>query len=749
MAKSNKGLETTIIKWLWRGFFAVVIGFPLFICLVSWNVFGDLPEIEELENPKSNLASEVYSEDGELLGKYFIQNRSNVPHDSISDWMYDALVSTEDVRFRKHHGIDLRALVRAVVFMGKNGGGSTITQQLAKNLFHDSPNSKIGRIMQKFKEWIISVRLEKRYTKDEIITMYLNTVEFSGHSFGIKAGAKEFFNKYPSELNAEESSVLVGLLTAITRFNPKRNPKDSKQRRNVVLKQMAVNNIFSEEVKDSLQQLPITLDYVADDHNRGQATYFREQLKRDLKAWAKDYEERTGRKYDIYKDGLKVYTSINSSMQKHAENAVEKHMIDLQGTFNKHLKGRAPWVDKNWREIKSYPEREFKKTYTYRLLKKKYNGNEKKIMAAANEPHEMTIFDWNSPNHEKDTVMSSIDSIKWMKHFLHTGFIAIEPTTGQVKAWVGGIDHRYFQYDHVNKKATRQVGSTFKPFIYALAIDNNESPCKQYPDHPFTWRIEGSKDWTAKNSGGSDGEMKTMYQGLGGSMNTITAQVMYNLGESSPKSVIDFVRKMGITSEKMEPVPSICLGTADISVFEMASAFTTFVNKGFWVEPTYITRIEDKNGNVLEEFSPKKINQVLNEEKAYVVFKMLQKVVDGGTGQRLRYKYGINGAIGGKTGTTQNNADGWFMGVTKDLVTATWVGGDDQSIRFRSTKYGQGAHAALPIFAYFIKAAKADPDLDIKLEPLEKPEDAHSIIYDCEEFKEYQDKSDPQLDDLF
>ena len=747
MSKSNNNLNRVLVKWMWRSFFAFLIGLPLFLMLVSWNVFGELPKIEELENPKSNLATEVFSEDGELLGKYFIQNRSNVPHDSISQWMYDALESTEDVRFRSHHGIDLKALVRAVARFGKDGGGSTITQQLAKNLFHDAPSSKLGRIMQKFKEWIISVRLEKRYTKDEIITMYLNTVEFSGHSFGIKAGANEFFNKTPMELNAEESAVLVGLLTAITRFNPKRNPIDSRQRRNVVLMQMAKNEIFSNEVKDSLQKLPITLNYVADDHNRGRATYFREHLKKDLKAWAKEYNKINKTKIDIYKDGLKVYTTINSSMQRYAEEAVEKHMIDLQSTFVKHLKGRAPWVDKNWKEIKTYPEREFKKTYAYRLLKKKHKGNEQKIFAEANTPHQMTIFDWNSPNHEKDTVMSSIDSLKWAKHFLHTGFVAMEPTTGQVKAWVGGIDHRYFQYDHVNKRATRQVGSTFKPFVYALAIDNNVSPCTEYPDHPFTWRIEGSKDWTAKNSGGSDGEMKTIYNGLANSMNTITAQVMYNLGESSPTSVIDFVRKMGITSEKMEPVPSICLGTADISVFEMASAFTTFVNKGFWVEPTYITRIEDKNGNVLEEFSPKKINQVLNEEKAYVIFKMLQRVVDGGTGQRLRYKYGIHGAIGGKTGTTQNNADGWFMGVTKDLVTATWVGGDDQSVRFRSTRYGQGAHAALPIFAYFIKAAKADPDLGIKLLPLDEPENKNTIIYDCDEFKKKQVDTDP-LEDL-
>ncbi len=735
MSKSKNGLGKVLVKWTWRAFFAMLIGLPLFLFLVSWNVFGELPKIEELENPKSNLATEVFSEDGALLGKYFIQNRSNVAHDSISSWMYAALESTEDVRFREHHGIDLKALVRAVVRLGKDGGGSTITQQLAKNLFHDEPSSKLGRIMQKFKEWIISVRLEKRYTKDEIITMYLNTVEFSGHSFGIKAGANEFFNKTPLELNPEESAVLVGLLTAITKYNPKRNPNNSRQRRNIVLMQMAKNEIFSEAVKDSLQKLPITLNYVADDHNRGRATYFREHLKQDLKSWAKEYNRINNTNIDIYKDGLKVYTTINSSMQRHAENAVEKHMIDLQATFNKHLKGRAPWVDKNWKEIKSYPVREFKKTYSYRLLKKKHKGDEKKIFAEANTPHKMTIFDWNSPNHEKDTIMSSMDSLKWAKHFLHTGFVAIEPTTGQVKAWVGGIDHRYFQYDHVNKRATRQVGSTFKPFVYALAIDNNVSPCAEYPDHPFTWRIDGSKDWTAKNSGGSDGELKTIYHGLANSMNTITAQVMYNLGENSPKSVIDFVRKMGITSEKMEAVPSICLGTADISVFEMASAFTTFVNKGFWVEPTYITRIEDKNGNVLEEFSPKKINQVLNEEKAYVVFKMLQKVVDGGTGIRLRYKYKINGAIGGKTGTTQNNADGWFMGVTKDLVTATWVGGDDQSVRFRSTKYGQGAHAALPIFAYFIKAAQADPELNFQLLPLDEPENTGTIIYDCEEFK--------------
>jgi penicillin-binding protein 1A len=744
----EKNRIAKFIKYLWVGFVSFIVGMTVFLFLISLNVFGDLPDIKELENPKSNLASEIYSEDGELLGKYFLQNRVNVPHDQISDNVYNALVATEDERFRSHSGIDLRALVRAVVYMGKAGGASTITQQLAKNLFHDKPKSKIDRIMQKFKEWVISVRLEKRYTKDEIITMYLNTVEFSGHSYGIKAASKEFFNKKPSELNIQESAVLVGVLKAISKYNPKRKPDESIGRRNIVLGQMFKVNYLTKAERDSLQSLPIELDYVADDHNKGMATYFREHLKKELKKWSADYEERTGEKYNIYKDGLKIYTTINSTMQRYAEDAMEKHMRDLQKQFIKLLGDRAPWRDQHWHEIKSYPEREFKRSEAYRALKRRYGNNEDSIKYFMNLPHEMKVFDWNSPNYEKDTVMSSLDSVKYVRHFLHTGFIAIEPGTGQVKAWVGGIDHKYFQYDHVNKNATRQVGSTFKPFVYALAIDNNVSPCKTYPDVPFTWRIEGSDDWTAHNSDGSDGEDKTLYQGLANSMNTITAQVMYNLGENSPASVIEFIRKMGVTSEKMEPVPALCLGTADISVFEMASAFTTFVNKGFWVEPTYLTRIEDKNGNILEEFAPKKIEQVLSEEKAYAIFKMLEGVVNRGTGIRLRYRYKVEGTVAGKTGTTQNNADGWFMGLTKNLVTATWVGGEDQSIRFRSTAYGQGANMALPIFANFIKSVTADKTLGISLDPLDVPESIPAIVTDCEEYDQNNGTHEDPLGDL-
>lgn len=727
MNKKNQG---TGLSKFWKFFIYSLIAVPVFFILVSFGILGSMPDIEELENPKSALSSELYSEDGVLLGQYFIQKRSYLGYNDISSKMFDALIATEDERFYDHSGIDVKRLVGAVLRLGSSGGASTLTQQLAKNLFHYDngvrPNIVV-RIAQKFKEWVIAVKLERRYTKEEIATMYLNTVQFSGNSYGIKSAAKEFFNKHPSDLKTEECAVLVGVLKAITIYNPKRNPNNSTARRNIVLGQMLRNKKLTQEEFDDLKSKPIVLDYQYEDHNNGPAVYFREWLKKDLMKWCKENKKPNGEPYNLYKDGLKIYTTINSKLQEYAENAANRHLKDLQGQFDKSWGNREPWRDENWKVLPNYPVQELKKTPRYRLLKQAYGKDTSKIMKICRTKTKMTIFSWNG---DVDTMMSPLDSVKYMKRFLHTGFIAIQPSTGQVKAWVGGINHHYFQYDHVNKSAGRQVGSTFKPFVYALAIDNKLSPCIQFPNTPPPY-----PNWTVHNSDGAYGGTMNMYKGLATSTNCIVAQIMHSMGENAPANVVEFVRKMGIDSAKLDPVPSICLGVTDISPFDMAAAFSTFANKGYWIEPTYLTRIEDKNGNILAEFSPNSIKQIMTEEKAYVMCQLLEGVVQRGTGQRLRRKYGVEGWVGGKTGTTQSNSDGWFMGVTKDLVCATWVGCDSRKVRFRSTALGQGAHAALPIFGYFIKQAKGDPKLGITLQPIDRPAQELSIEFNCNQYQ--------------
>lgn len=695
---------------------------------ISKGLLGAMPDIVELENPKSEISSEIYAEDGVLLGKYYIKNRSNVSYAQISPFMFLALIATEDIRFDKHAGIDFRSLARAIAGAGGSGGGSTITQQLAKNLFHDPDySSTIKRVIQKLKEWVIAIELERAYTKDEIITMYLNTVQFSGHSYGIKSAAKEFFNKEPLDLKREEAAVLVGLLKAISYYSPKLNPENAIKRRNVVLSQMAKYKFFPKEEFDSLKSLPIELDYVADSHNEGLAPYFREYMKRILIPWCNE------RGLNLYKDGLKIYTTINSKMQAHAEKAVNFHLTSLQAEFYKSWGNKVPWRAENWAELKSFPEMEAKKTERYRTLKLEFKDDTAAIWKVMNTPAKMTLFSWQG---EVDTTMSPMDSVKYYAQFLQTGFIAMDPHTGQIKSWVGGINHKYFQYDHVNKSATRQVGSTFKPLFYASALYLGADPCEYFPREQTTFFIDGSQSWSPKNSDGSSGGFMNMPQGLANSDNLYTAQLMKSLGESGPQNVVDFVRKMGIDSSKLQAVYSICLGVCDISVMEMASAFSVFANKGNWIEPTFLTRIEDKNGNILAEFGPTKINQVLTEEKAYTIFKFLEGAVNYGTGARLRGRYKIAGTIGGKTGTTQSNSDGWFMSVTRDLVTATWVGCDSRAVRFRSTNLGQGANSALPIFANFIKSVLADQELDFRLDPLDVPEVVSTPpMWECAPYK--------------
>ncbi|MBS3914810.1 MAG: transglycosylase domain-containing protein [Bacteroidetes bacterium] len=713
-----------MIPRFWKALGGGVVLSFLFFLLVSFGLFGDLPDIKELENPSSALSSEIYSEDGEVLGKYFMENRTNVRHEEIAQSVYDCLIATEDIRFEKHSGIDVRGTARALAMLGKDGGASTISQQLAKNLFsiYEKPKTKLGRVMQKCKEWIIAIRLERRYTKDEIITMYLNTVPFSGVSFGIEAASKEFFNKKPKDLKLEESAVLIGMLKANSAFNPKLNPDRSMKRRNIVLQQMKKYDKITEEEFLKLKETPIKLDYISAEGD-GEALYFRDQLAEYLKDWCKDNG------YNLYRSGLKIYTTINSKMQHNAEMAVKKHMKEMQKVFNQGWGKQDPWRTLNWQVIPDFIENAIKRTDRYKELQEKFGPDQKRILAELKKPVKMTVFSWNG---ERDTFMSPYDSMKYIKKLLHAGFVAVEPETGFIKAWVGGINHKYFKFDHVNKYSRRQVGSTFKPLVYATAMDINKiPPCQKFPREPVTFKIPGGT-WTPRNDNGSGGEW-TMAKGLALSDNYITAQVMKTLGDEGPQMVVKFAERVGIEKNRILPVPSICLGAVELSPYEMASAYTAFVNKGLWVEPTFITRIEDKKGNILAEFQATRHDQVLSEEKAYLMFKMLTGVVDFGTAGGLKGKYGLSGAYGGKTGTTQGSADGWFVGVTKNLVCATWVGADDPSVRIRNGWYGQGAMMALPIYGMFMQDCMKIKSLGLSTDWPDAPIRVSDILNACNE----------------
>ncbi len=740
--KSGKtSFSSNLIKRLWKYFFIGLGLLVVFMVLVRVGLFGKLPDFEEeLENPRTKLASEIYSSDDELIGKLFYQeDRTNSDFKDIPQHMKDALVATEDFRFYKHSGIDARALARAIAKLGTDGGGSTISQQLAKNLFHDQARSLPARVLQKFKEWILAVELEKRYTKDEIILMYFNTVPW-GNSYGIKSASKRYFNKSTSELNIEESAVLVGMLKAPTSYNPIRNTEASQHRRNVVMSQMKKYGYLSSAEYDSLKMLPLVTDYNFTDHNQGLATYFRSYLASWLKAWTDKYEQATGVKYNIYDDGLKIYTTIDSKLQKYAEDAVSSHMKQLQKDFFAETKrrNRDPWYidDKPGVVDDNYIPKMIKRTRRYKSLKNQYKKNQDSIDYYLNKPVQMSLFTWDG---DIDTMLSPIDSLRYYKQILHTGFMSLEPQTGHIKAWVGGINHSHFQYDHVNKNSNRQVGSTFKPFVFARALDDDKiQPCERVSTGPVIVEYDnGNKTWSPSNSGKVPEEV-TLYQGLQQSINTVTARVMKRLGPNSPEVVRQTAGKMGIDESKFVPYPTIALGVMDLSVYEMVGAYGTFVNEGMWVEPIFVARIEDKNGNILEEFTPRK-EEALRKQTAYIVSKMLERVTSsGGTGARLRYRYNIpaDAAIGGKTGTTQNNSDGWFMGITPNLVSGCWVGAEERVVHFRSTNLGQGANMALPIFAKYMEKVYADKKSGIDKGPFKKPDVEFTIELNCEAYEE-------------
>ncbi len=720
---------------------------------------SDLPDFEELEDPQTHLATQILSADGEVLGKYFRENRTRVEFEDLSPHLVDALIATEDARYHEHSGIDIKALGRVAFGLltgGDAGGGSTISQQLAKLLFHKPPPSFWGRVDQKFKEWIISTRLERQYTKKEIIAMYLNKFDFLNNAVGIESASHVYFSKSPDSLNIQEAAMLVGMAKNPSLFNPLKRPDTTKHRREIVLHQMKKYDKITKAEYDSLRKLPLGLNYQRVDHREGPAPYFREHLrsklgeiftKKNEKGQYK-YRKGDGSRYDIYSDGLKVYTTLNARMQRHAERAVEQHLGgELQEDFwgiiqdNDH----PPFSDKVSKEkIDQVLQRSMRRSDLYKRLKKRGISKDS-IRKLFNTPKKMEVFSWNGPI---DTTMSPMDSIHYYKSFLRTGMVSIEPSSGHVKTWVGGIDFEHFQYDHVSQ-GRRQVGSTFKPFVYATAIREGYHPCYKVSNVKHCIEIPDQPDWCPENASREYGGELTLKYGLANSKNTITAWVMKQFGA---EAVIKLARQLGIKSP-MDTVPSLALGVADISVKEMTSAHASLVNKGVHIDPIIITRIEDKNGNSIYEVTPR-TREALDERTSYIMLDMMKGVVDGaynptngkrrGTGMRLRGRRpyaGIQHPVAGKTGTSQNNADGWFIGSTPDLVTGVWVGAEDRSVRFGKlqTRMGQGANTGLPIWGYFMNKVYEDPKLDISTEDFEKPKDELDITIDCEKYLKEQE----------
>ena len=726
------------IKWLWVLLLSPILIIFLLIFLISAGTFGDLPKVDELLNPKNNLATIVYSGDMKTLGKYYSENRVNVSFNQLDKDLVNALVATEDARFFEHSGVDIKALGRSVsgaLTGGSKGGGSTISQQLAKMMFpRNEKLSKPQLIIRKMKEWVIATRLEKLYTKEEIMSLYLNKFDFLNLAVGVKSASQIYFNLSQDSLKIEQAAMLIGMAKNPSVFNPIRHADTTKHRRNVVLNQMVKYGYLAKQKYDSLKLLPLSLNFHREDHNEGLAPYLREYIRDNfLKSWCeKHINTETNEPYNIYKDGLRIYTTIDSRMQQYAEEAVYDHMHDLQKIFSKECltKKNAPFAwNVNKQEIESIMNSSIKRSDRYRSAKKSGMGQDE-ILASFYKPVQMSVY---SLRGDIDTVLTPFDSIKYYKSFLQTGFMAMEPQTGYVKAWVGGINHKHFKYDHV-KVSKRQVGSTFKPFVYALAIQEGYSPCHQVPNVRTCIALPDGKDWCPENSDGpndkNNGKMITLKKALANSINYITVWVMKQYG---PHAVVALAKRLGITSEIPE-VPSICLGTPDISVFEMVAANSTFVNKGTYIQPTFITRIEDKNGKVLEEFIPT-TDEVFNEERAYAMIQLMRGVVDQGTGSRLRFKHKLYNQIAGKTGTTQHNADGWFMGLTPDLVAGAWVGGEDRSIHFNSMVEGQGATMALPIWGKFFSKVYADKRLKVSAGDFPKPKNLDpNLELDCSKY---------------
>ena len=708
---------TNTIKTFWKIFFWGWGIFILFIITLNLGLFGKLPSLEELENPSMLSSSEILATDGTLMGKYYTKDRTNVKYKDISINVIHALVATEDERFYEHSGIDIRSLARAIVYMGREGGASTITQQLAKNLLNQGSTNSFMRLTEKFKEWVVAIKLEKNFTKEEIAALYLNMVSFGDEIYGIRNAAKTYFQKEPDRLSVEEAAVLVGLLKGNTIYNPRRNYKAAFDRRNIVINQMVRNGFLTQEEAAVDKRKPIELKYKKLDENAGVAPYFRDILKDDVKNWCKNnINPKTGNPYDIFKDGLRIYTTINPRMQEYAEIAVYRHMQNLQNVFNNqsNIKNGSVWASKEGVRVL---ENAIKRSERWRSMKE--DGiDEDEIKKSFNEKLSMKVFAWNTKR-EKDTIMSPKDSIKYHKQLLQTGILVVDPFTGEVKAWVGGIDFKTFKYDHVNIRTKRQVGSTFKPFLYTLAVTNGYKPETILPSGPINM---GNK----------------IIDGSGGPMAICLAYsknpgAVYLINELGVKRTVEFAKQCGITSNIPE-VPSIALGSADISLIEMIQGYTMFPGRGFNVEPHYISRIEDKNGNVLANFSSKS-KEIISEADAYIMTKMMQGVVDFGTGRALRTAFGFTNDAAGKTGTTNDNTDGWFIGFTPQLLAGVWVGADDPFLRLMYTT--GGAQMAMPAWGYFFQQVFQDKTLGI--DPLAKfqvPENLKN-----EEIFDYQELS--------
>lgn len=747
---------------MWFFFFLGLVAPTLIIVSIQENwgeLYGELPKLKTLENPKSELASELYSADGVLLGKYFRENRSSINYEDISPNMINALKATEDIRFDEHSGIDLISLLRVaqgVITMDLQGGGSTISQQLAKNLFRTRTKINrgklsgvpiLGKVIVKLKEWVVSVRIERAYTKTEIITMYLNTVDFGSNAFGIKVAANTFFGVSPDHLNVQQAAILVGLLKAPTYYSPIANPKNAARRRNTVLGQMKRYNYLSNLEYDSLKVLPIDVsDYNVEGHNTGVATYFRAEVKKELLRWCK----KEG--FDLFADGLKIYTTIDSRMQRYAETALRTHMKGQQKTFFEHWKGENPWVikeNKKFKELKGFLKQVIKRTEHYRVLKLRYKSDSVAIDSILSIPHKMKVFSWETPTNEKDTVLNAYDSLGYYKHFLQSGMMSMNPRTGHIKAWVGGINHKYFKYDHV-RQGIRQPGSTFKPLVYATAIEELKMhPCYQVLDVASPYKQVDGSFWVPKNSGSYTGQYYTLRQAMARSINTIAA---YVISEVSPAQVVKKAKeKMGFTSNIL-PVSSLALGSSEVSVYELVGAYGSFVNKGIWIKPTFITEVRDKNGRLLQKFFPEK-REAWDEETAYIMTYMLRGGLEeeGGTSLALkRYDFTKDNQVGGKTGTTSNYSDAWYMGVTKDLVTGIWVGGDDRSIHFKTIALGQGSRLAMPAYASYTQKVYNDTTLHYTKGDFPKPNRRLSVELNCEKYNvrvNPNDSTDTQLDD--
>ncbi len=729
------------IKYVWIAFLCFMLGFPLYIYTVSINLFGafgEMPSLKEVENPENDLSSEIISGDGVSLGRYFRYNRSQVHFEELSEELVNTLVISEDHRFYEHAGLDFPAYIRVLfglITFNPQGGGSTITQQLAKNLYTMNPDRSLDgwlgnlgkiprRVIQKTKEWIISINLERNFTKEEIIAMYLNTATFSSNTFGIKVAAETYFNKQPDSLNLQESAVLVGMLQAATFFDPKRNPDNSLRKRNEIFYKIYRHGyqISTREQYDSLRALPIELTYSVQNQNEGLATYFRTVLGNYLLQYCKE------KGIDLYNSGLKIYTTIDSRLQKYAEEAVAEHMKPLQEQFYEEWKkrGRNPWVDDNGNEIKDFLQRRIRQTDAYKIYAEKYGEKSDSLKIMLNLKKPMTIFTWDG---ERDTLFSSFDSLYYYKKFIQTGFMSMDPYTGHIKAWVGGINHKYFKFDHV-KQGTRQPGSTFKAFVYGLAMETGWSPCVIKKDIAPQFDLPGQPPWYPLNADGSrgHGESMTIRKAMAQSVNSITAQIMQEL---KAENVVEFAHRVGIQS-KLDAVPSLCLGTSDVSLFEMVGAYSTFVNGGISTEPIFITRIEDKNGNVIEIFNPK-TKEAINEQTAYKMIYMLRGGAEeeGGTSLGLPREIRLDNEVGGKTGTTNDASDGWYVGLTHDLVTGIWTGGDERAIHFPSWLFGQGGRTARPIWAKYMLKVYADPESGIVKGQFKRPSSGLDMTLDC------------------